>query len=466
MATGLTEYVSEFISSTSLSDVPAEAREAAKRSVLDGLGLAVAGSRSEASEVASGYFGDMGCRGTSTVIGRGEKLPTAAAAFLNGLAIHVEDYDDTQLAVGEDRVYGLLTHPTAPVLPAPLAVGEPAGASGADVLTAYMIGVDVASKVAEAIDPRHYQDGFHSTGTAGAIGAAAAAAATMGLDAERTACALGLAAAKAGGLRENFGTMGKAFHAGSASQTGVEAAELARRGFTAASNILEAKRGFFQAAGGGYDEASIMGRLGDPWVFEHPGISIKPYPCGSLTHPAMSAAAQLREEHGFKPDDVERVRVGASRHMLNTLIHHRPSTELESKFSMEYGIAVVLIQGRAGLHDFTDEAVNRPEVQSLLERIDFYVNEAADAGQFNTMRSYIEVELRDGRVLEATAEFAKGSPQIPMGQEELSEKFDECVRWGGLEPDRGRRLAEQVTRLEEADSVGALLDASRVAGGA
>jgi 2-methylcitrate dehydratase PrpD len=203
------------------------------------------------------------------------------AAFANAIGIHADDYDDTQLAVAEDRVYGLLTHPTAPVLPAALAAGEIRSMPGKELLIAYNVGVETECKIAEAINPRHYEDGFHSTGTVGALGAAAAASKICGFDRAMVITALGIAASEAAGLRENFGTMTKPFHAGRAAESGIVATDFARLGWTAADKSLEAPRGFFHAEGGGFDASAIMNKLGHPWTFISPGVSIKPFPSGS-----------------------------------------------------------------------------------------------------------------------------------------------------------------------------------------
>src|SRR5207253_11063340 len=176
------------------------------------------------------------------------------------------------------------------------------------------------------------------------------------------------------GLRENFGTMMKPFHAGRACESGVVAAEFAQLGFTATPIILEAGRGFFKAAGGGYDEKSIVGKLGKPWSFAFPGVSIKPHPSGSLTHPGMSVMLDLIEHHDLRPERVKRVAVGTNHNMPNALIHHRPRNELQAKSSMEFCMAILLLERKAGLGQFTDEVVNRPDVQALLQRVDFGVN--------------------------------------------------------------------------------------------
>src|SRR5260221_4914939 len=201
--------------------------------------------------------------------------------------MHADDCDDADVAVAKGRVYGLLTHPAAPALPPVLAIAERDRRSGLDMMLAYQVGVEVECKVAEAILPRHYQQGFHSTATCGSIGAAAGAAKLLGLDREATRRALSIGATQAGGLRENFGTMTKPFHAGRAAENGVVAAELAAPGFPPSPNRLQPHRGFFRAAGGGYSPEMIADKLGNPWTFHFPGVSIKPHPSGSLTHPRM-----------------------------------------------------------------------------------------------------------------------------------------------------------------------------------
>jgi 2-methylcitrate dehydratase PrpD len=451
---GLTARVAEFIACTRPDDVPEPIRALARRSILDGLGLAVAGSRSRAAEIARAEIASYGSRREeSSALGAGGRVPARFGAFLNGLAIHADDFDDTQLAVAPDRVYGLLTHPTAPVLPAVLALAERDDRSGADLLHAYLVGVEVETKVSEAIYPRHYNDGFHSTATVGSIGAGAGAARILELGTDATRVCLGIAASSAGGLRENFGTMTKPLHAGRAAENGVVAASLAAAGFTAATNILEAQRGFFHAAGGGFDADMIDGRLGAPWTFADPGISIKPHPSGSLTHPAMGAFLDLVLKNDVRPDDVGRIHVGTNRHMPNALIHHAPTNELEAKFSMEFCLAILLLERRAGLAEFTDEVVNRPDVQDVMTRVTFEADPAADEGGFREMTSLIELELRDGQLLRTRAEFGKGSPANPMRDDELVAKFLGCLEWGGIEADTGREVAERILSIEKERSI-------------
>jgi 2-methylcitrate dehydratase PrpD len=457
MSKGLTADVSRFVATMRLDAVPPEVVLKAKRSILDGLGLAVAGARTPGVHIAAAEIASYAAQaGTSTVLGPGTRLPARFAAFLNGMAIHADDFDDTQLAVLPDRVYGLLTHPTAPVLPVVLALAERDGRAGADLLAAYLVGVEVESAIAESINPRHYEAGFHSTGTAGTFGAAAGAARLLGYDADVTAAALALAGSQASGLRENFGTMTKPFHAGNAAEGGLLAASLAGRGFTTAPDILEARRGFFSAAGGGYDPAKITDQLGDPWTFTHPGVSIKPFPSGSLTHPAMTVFLDLVRAHDLRAEDVEEVRVGTNRHMPNALIHHRPDDHLAAKFSMEFCIAILLLRRRAGLAEFRDEVVRDPRVKATIEKVRFEVDPEAEAAGYNTMTSIILVRMKDGREFGTRAAFAKGSPANPMSEAELREKFLDCLAQGGIAAGAGQRAADLILDLESQPDLGAI----------
>ncbi len=451
----LTDYVAGFVTSTQSSDIPKDVAHLGKRSVIDGLGLALAGAASHQGHIAQRYLTGIGIPTdfAGTVIGTQLRMPARFAAFANGLAIHADDYDDTQLAVAKDRVYGLLTHPTAPALPPALALAEQHKKSGADLMLAYQVGVEVECKIAEAIMPRHYQHGFHSTATCGSIGAAAAAAKILGLDREATRRALSIGATQAGGLRENFGTMTKPFHAGRAAENGVVAAELAALGFTASPNGLEADRGFFRAAGGGYDEAAIAGKLGQPWTFHFPGVSIKPHPSGSLTHPGMAVMMELILAHDIKPQQVKRVAVGTNHNMPNALIHHQPKNELQAKFSMEFCMAILLLDRKGGLEQFTDEVVNRPDVQAMIAKVDFGVHPEAEAAGFDKMTTIIEIELTDGKVIRGRADFGKGSPANPMTDAELAEKFRQCASWGRLKKDAIEEVLRLAWKVEELKDV-------------
>ena len=459
---GLTREVARFVNETALGDLPGDVLENGRKSILDGLGLALSGSVAQTGIQVRHHLDDIAAVDDgATVIGSNRRAPARFAAFANGVGIHADDYDDTQLAVGKDRVYGLLTHPTAPALPAALAIGQISGSTGAQVMLAYHLGVEVECKIAEAINPRHYQTGFHATATCGTFAAASAAGRLMGLDEDAMLRALSLAGSQSAGLRENFGTMTKPFHAGRSSESGIVAAQFASYGWTAAPTILEAPRGFFSAAGGGYDEASIHGKLGAPWTFSNPGVSIKPHPSGSLTHPGMTEMLRLIRVNDIKPEDVKRVRVGTNSNMPNALIHHRPTNELQAKFSMEFCMAILLLEGRAGLNEFTDEVVMRPDVQAMIEKVDFVIDERAEAAGYHLMTTYIDIELADGRSISGKADFGRGSPAMPMSYEEVAEKFLECAEFAKWDGARAREVVDRVAEFEKLDDVRGLMSLLR-----
>jgi 2-methylcitrate dehydratase PrpD len=343
-------------------------------------------------------------------------------------------------------------------LPAALAVAEAVGASGAQAMLAYHLGVEVECKISEAINPRHYQAGFHSTATCGTFAAASASAKLMGLSQEATCRALSIAGSQSAGLRENFGTMTKPFHAGRASESGVAAAQFASYGWTATDKILEAPRGFFSAAGGGYDAGAIAGRLGKPWTFADPGVSIKPHPSGSLTHPGMTEMLRLIREHRIQAKDVVHVRVGTNHNMPNALIHHRPRNELQGKFSMEFCMAILLLEGRAGLSEFTDEVVLRPDVQAMIEKVEFGTDPEAEAAGYHKMTTIIEIELAGGRKVSGRADFGKGSPAMPMSFDDVAGKFRENAAFAGFPKEKAQQVVAIVRDLESLPAISTLMD--------
>lgn len=423
---GVTQEVARFAVQTTWENLDDEIRRIALDHILDTFGVMLAGSPTPVSVSTRAVYGEA--PGASHVVGTGDALSAPLAALFNGVAGHALDYDDTQLATSEGSVYGLLTHPSTPVLAATAALAEEHGRSGRDLITAYVVGAEVACRIADAIAPRHYEQGFHSTGTIGTLGAAAAAGSILRLDEATLRRALGIAASMAAGLRENFGTMTKPLHAGRAAQSGVTAALLAMRGFTASEEILEAPRGFFRAAAGGYDPPKIEGRLGDPFFLNSPGVSIKPYPSGSLSHPAIDAALEIIREHDLGPQDVAEVYVGTHSLVPNALLYKRPKTALEAKFSMEYCMATAVVRRRAGLAEFTDEAVLADDVQEFLPKVQVAVEPEFERIGFQHSRTRVAMTSRDGKAFEKTVDRAVGYPDRPLSDEQLTGKFRECAR--------------------------------------
>lgn len=422
---GVTERLAQF--ALTERAIPDEVRALATNHLVDGIAVMLAGVTEESGAIVRAHLNEIEGRPQAGVLGTRLRAPLQLAAWANGTAGHAMDYDDTQLATDPRSVYGLLTHPTIPVLAAALAAAEGLGASGAELLDAYIVGVEVECRIADAINPRHYQDGFHSTATIGGLGAAAAAARLYGCDLDQALRAFGLAASMSAGLRENFGTMTKPFHAGRAAENGLFAVLLARRGWTAATNILEARRGFYSAASGGYDATKIEGRLGRPYFFIEPGISIKPYPSGSLSHPAQDVLLELVRDHDVRPEQVERVDVGVNSQVPNALIHTRPTTALQGKFSLQFQMAIGVLDRAAGIAQFVDARVADPATRALMERVHVHVDPEIEALGYNEIRMTVGITLKDGRILTGRADMAKGHPRNPMSRDDLRGKFMECA---------------------------------------
>lgn len=344
-------------------------------------------------------------------------------------------------------------HPTVTALPPALALGEVGGVSGKDLMLAYHLGVEVECKIALAISPHSYHS--HITGICGPFGSAAAGIKLRRLNENQSLNAFGVAATAGGGLRTNFGTMTKPFHAGHAAEGGLVAVDLAALGWTASQTVLEAPGGFFNAYGGAYEfEPDFLTRqLGNPWVFASPGVSIKPFPCGSLTHPGMDEMLRLIHQYNITPNQVESVDVGTNRFALGSLIRHDPQTSLEAKFSMEFCLAILLIDRKAGLSQFTDAVVKRPDVQAMIRRIHYSASSAAASAGLNTMSTIIHIHLKDGRTISGHAEYALGSPQHPMSYEQVADKFRGCAEYAHWPKEKSEKIIETVRSLEAIDDV-------------
>src|ERR1051325_629039 len=426
-AMGITQEVAEFVCRTRFRDVPRDVIRLAQGFVLDGLGVALAGSTDECARIIQNHLRALGGRGECGVVGTSLRAPAPKAALANGVAGHTMDYDDTQLSTSKEAVYGLLTHPTTPVLAASLALAGTQRVSGQQFLLAYILGVEVECRIADAINPRHYQSGFHSTATMGGIGAGVAAAKMLRLREDALLRTLGIAASMASGLRENFGTMTKPLHAGRAAENGVTAALLGRAGFTAADNILEAPRGFFNAMAGGYDEDKISSRLGRPYFMQEPGISIKAYPSGSLSHPAQDLILDLVKEHDLNADKVDAIEVGTNANVPNALIYPMPKTGLEAKFSIPFCMAIAVLERKAGIAQFTHPKVRDRKVVRLMKRVRLYVDDELERLGYDQVRSRIRVKLKNGTIIEGRYDVARGHPEKPMTWDELGEKFRDCA---------------------------------------
>ena len=453
--TGLTRQAAEFAAELKYEDIPEEVLYIARRCVIDGLGVMLAGSEQPVIDIAERYAKLNGGNGHSRVVGDASlRLPAHMAAFWNGLAGHAMDWDDTQLAEGPNRPYGLLTHPTVPPLSSALVISDLlGGVDGETFLTAFVAGFEVECKIAEAINPDHYNLGFHTSGTIGTFGSVVTAAKLLGLDSTDIARAMGGAASMAAGIRANFGTMGKPMHVGRSSENGVTSALLVREGFTFNEESLDGKWGYLEVAGRGCEPELALGRLGAPFSIVSPGVSIKPYPCGVLTHPSMDAMQFLMEENGFVPDDIEKVTLFAANNILHPIRFRIAKSELEGKFCMAFLLSSMILAGKAGKAEFTDEFVLSEPVQAMQQRVETAFDPEIDAMGHDRIRSRIEVITKDGRTIERWAdENYRGSPHNPLSDDEVEGKFMDCAQ-GLLDESNIRTALDTVWGLDKQEDV-------------
>jgi 2-methylcitrate dehydratase PrpD len=442
-----TARVAEFIVKSRWEELPSGAVEAARRAILDCLGVTLAGSLDPPARIIQAVAEAEGGAPLCTVVGTGRRTGAAWAALANGTAAHALDFDDTNFA--------MLGHPTAPVLAAALAASELGLSDGRALVHAFVLGFEVETTVAEVVNPAHYAHGWHATCTLGTLGAAAAAARLLGLDVAETQVALAVAASQASGLKENFGTMTKPFHAGHAARSGVLAALLAREGWTASAQALEGPQGYFQVLGAGALALERLETLGDPWKILTTGVAVKPYPSCACTHSIIDGALELHRTRGIRAGDVAEVTVSVSAPVPRILIHSNPRTGLEAKFSGEYAAAAALVLGRVGIGTFTDESVMDPAVRRLMERVRVVVDPEMPTDGERQMWSRVTVRLADGGQAEIGPRPVPGHPTHPMTPGALREKFEECARLV-LPADRVETVRQIVEALDDCPDVRSL----------
>ena len=334
----VSQAIADFIVRTEYTDIPAPIIQKAKECILDCIGVALYGSRFEASHMARGMVEGIGGFGGATVLGTGMKGPPFLAAFVNGVTAHVADFDDT--------LYTMKGHSSCVLMPAALALCESYERSGMDLLTAFVVGTEVNGKIGEAMGWEHYHAGWHATGTIGSIGAAAGASKALNLSRERVGNAIGIAASCASGLRENFGTMTKSFHAGHAAMAGVFAAQLAEKGFESSPAVLEGNAGFAKVFSAGDQFSSMAKNFGKVNALDK--MMLKPYPSCAGTHTAVDAILKIRNRIFYDLEEIVEIQVRGLPVLSTVLIHHNPQTSLEAKFSMEFCVSSVWSLGNWG----------------------------------------------------------------------------------------------------------------------
>lgn len=451
----VTESAARFVETVEFKDIPGDALKIGIRCFMDGTGLYVAGSDEHAVKILIEDALEQGGKPEAQLLGQaGTRVPAALAARILGTAGHAHDWDDSQVSLDPDHVYGLLTHPTIAPLSGALAMAQKLGnVSGQDFLLGFMTGYEVECKISEWMLSQHYKQGFHSTGTVGTIAAYVAAAKLMGLNGEKLRCGFGIAASMASGIRVNFGTMTKPLHVGRAAENGVTAANIASKGFTADPNALDGPWGFFAVQGGGISEEKIPQGFGKTWSITDPGVSIKPYPCGVLTHPSIDLMLKLVTENDIASDQIETVTLYAASNILNPIRYPIAENHLQAKFSLPAELAMIALNRKAGKNEFSDAFVESDAMQRMQRKIQTIHDPEIEKMGFDKMRSRISITLTNGQVISGAAdERYRGGPENPLTDEELEGKVRACCE-GILNDSEQAQLIATVWNVQECENM-------------
>jgi 2-methylcitrate dehydratase PrpD len=432
-------------------DLPPDALHWARVGILDTVGVTLAGSREDAPRRAARAL-DV-APGPSLLFGHPHRLRALDAAFVNGTASHALDFDDCNNTMGG--------HPSAPVLSALFPLADALRSTGRDFVLAYVAGFEVEAKVGLAVNFHHYTKGWHPTATLGTFGAAAACARLMGLDAQRTAVALALAASFASGLKANFGTMTKPMHVGHCARNGLLAARLAQEGYTAnADSVFEHGQGFLDVFNGPgtYDVQRALDAWAAPLDIVRPGIAIKQYPCCGSTHPAVDALLDILAREPVAPGDVARIDAWIHERRLRHTNRPQPDSALDAKFSLQYVLGRALVDGGVGIAHFEGDAWQDARVRALLPRIHVAAYDARQFDPANHFGGAVRLTLRDGRVLDGRVEQALGrTSDNPVPEERLQRKFAlnaaTVLRAGQVDA-----IGSAIGAIETLDDVRALTD--------
>lgn len=426
------------------------ARALGVMAMVDTIGVTLVGAGEESGRIVRGVLDTASSPGPALVLGTSLRTRVIDAAYINGTAAHAIDYDDMARNMGG--------HPSVPVLPAVLALGEANGLTARAAVEAFIVGYEAECRIGRVVHLHHYQGGWHPTSTLGVFGAAAAAARVLRLTPEVTATALSIAASSASGVKANFGSMVKPLHVGQAARDGLTAALLAARGFDAGPRAFEHKEGFFQAYDGleNVNPGRLLDQAGEILEIEQPQTGLKQFPCCGSTHPAILAMLDLVSSDDITPEEVASIAIRTHRMRLPHTDNPRPQTPLAAKFSIQYATVRALLDRNVRMSDFEGDAFAQPAVATLLGRVTTSAF-AAGEEEGREMDAEVSVVLTDGRRLTGSVKGALGrGPANPMSDAEMWRKFSDCAAVV-MDAPQARRAYDTLQRLDESVSLAEIL---------
>ena len=453
---GATETIARWVVNTSYEDIPPDAIRVANESCFDLLGVILAGSVQPVGQIIQQYVSNQGSAPEATILSGGARSTMANAALANGTMGHALDYDD----------FGGFGHPTVAIFPALLAIGEHSGATGRDLLEAYVVGCEVGLALQHTTKYKQMDRGFHSTAVIGRLACAAACAKLMKLDEGQTIMALGMAGSMASGLIHNFGTMTKPLHAGLTGRDGVTAVQLAQMGLTAGDQVVEHPFGFAATVLGEgiYDLDEMAENLGKPFRTQD-ALIIKKYPCCGGNHAMLDSLFSLMRENGFTVDDVDNAEIDQSYYSV-VMLYQEPEDDLKGKFSAKFNVAAALVDGEVNIDTFTQERIDDEAIGETMDKVRTRVMAKSEELLTNAENGLkVKITLKDGRVFEHTTGRADilGSQKNPWGFENIQAKFRENVAL--VLNDAGVNQAVQAwSDIPAVDNVAELVGRTLVAG--
>jgi 2-methylcitrate dehydratase PrpD len=442
----VTRFFSERIAALEYGAIPEQGVARAKSYMLDAIGCILAGVGSEDAAAVRRVIEADGGTAAAQIFGTHLRAPPAAAALANGIAGHALDYDDSSPP--------MIGHPSVNLVATLFALGEWRNATGRDIITAYVCGLEIAARLGRHLNPSHYAAGWHVTATLGTLASAAAAAKLLGLDEAGIRMAIGIAASSAGGIRKNFGSMVKPLHMGLAARNGVLAALLAQSGLDADAEALDGPAGFIDVFKGAAGTPKIVLDPAAPLEIVASGVGIKRYPCCGCCHSALDAMLGLREEHDFDATQIAEIHCTMNDLVPGILVHHRPTIPAQAKFSMEYCLAVAALDGDCGLNQFKPGRVVASDVQTLLQHVHTSVDPAI-AYRNGVYPGTVTITFRDGATLSRHADEAKGHPDLPLTLAEQRLKFMACAE-SAIPAARASEAFDALSRLDRADSTASI----------
>ena len=435
------------------NDIPQTVIEKAKMSMLDTIGVTIGGAADDVGRVIRQYLESLGGKSDCALIGTSLRTSPTLAAMGNGAMGHAFDFDDTS--------FSYIGHPSVSMLPAALAIGELVDAAGIHVLSAYIIGTEVACKLGAVVTPKLFEDGWHVTSVIGSFGATAAAGKLLDLNEAQMVNAFGVTVSEVSGVLGNIGTMSKPFQVGRSAENGVAAALLAQMGLTASSDIFEKAFGFYHTFKVNNDNSPFHAKMGNPYDLETPGFFLKEFPSCSSTHAALNATNEIIRDYRIDPEQVESVECEATPLVVHSLCYPNPQNAVEARFSMQYCLAITLLnRGEVKVADFRDEKVKNPKINEMMKKIHLCVSPEFKKNGFapsdGPEAARVQITLKGGRCFQVEKSFPDWCPDNMPSWNTLTKKYIDCAS-AILHTDKIERSIEQLLNLEKLQTIRELI---------